>query len=70
MRQRDVDTIVIAGCNFPNCPRTTLYEASERDYRLAIATDSLSQLYTKGEEEMRDIGACLLSSRKIIERLS
>jgi len=45
-----------------------LYEASERDYRLVVATDALSQLYAKGEEEMRAIGACLLSSEEIIER--
>ncbi len=25
-----VDTVVACGCNFPNCPRTTIYEASER----------------------------------------
>ncbi len=24
----DVDTVVIAGCNYPNCPRATLYDAS------------------------------------------
>jgi len=65
-----VDTLVIAGCNYPNCPRTTLYEASERDYRLVVVTDALSQLYAKGEEEMRAIGACLLSSEEIIERFS
>jgi nicotinamidase-related amidase len=28
----DVSTLVFAGCNFPNCPRTSIYEASERDF--------------------------------------
>ena len=69
LSQRGVDTLVIAGCNYPNCPRTTLYEASERDYRLVVATNALSQLYAKGEEEMSAIGVCLLSSEEIIERV-
>jgi nicotinamidase-related amidase len=32
-----VTTVVFAGCNFPNCPRTSTYEASERDYRIGSA---------------------------------
>ena len=32
-RALGVDTIVVAGCNLPNCPRATLFEASERDFR-------------------------------------
>lgn len=52
-----VDTVVVAGCNFPNCPRTTLYEASERDFRLVAVEDALSGLYSRGTEEIRSIGA-------------
>jgi nicotinamidase-related amidase len=33
----DVNTVVVCGCNFPNCPRTTIYEASERDFRIVLA---------------------------------
>jgi nicotinamidase-related amidase len=29
LRSLDISTVVITGCNFPNCPRTTIYEASE-----------------------------------------
>jgi len=70
LRQRGVDTLIVAGCNFPNCPRSTIYEASERDYRLVVTLDALSQLYAKGEEELRGIGVCLLSTEEIIERLA
>src|SRR3989442_358297 len=31
-----ISTLVCCGCNFPNCPRTSLYEASERDFRLVF----------------------------------
>jgi nicotinamidase-related amidase len=36
----DVNTVVVCGCNFPNCPRTTIYEASERDFRIILAKDA------------------------------
>ena len=39
----DVDTVVIAGCNFPNCPRATMFDASERDLRVVLAEDAVSQ---------------------------
>src|SRR5947208_2747254 len=29
LRGQGVTTVVFAGCNFPNCPRTSIYEASE-----------------------------------------
>lgn len=50
------DTVVVAGCNFPNCPRTTIYEASERDFRIVAVEDALSGLYPRGIEELRSIG--------------
>jgi nicotinamidase-related amidase len=28
-----VNTVIVCGCNFPNCPRTTIYEASEREMK-------------------------------------
>jgi nicotinamidase-related amidase len=55
-----VTTVVFAGCNFPNCPRTSMYEASERDYRVVLAEDALSGLYDRGAGELRNIGVHLL----------
>ena len=34
LQELGVNTIVFSGCNFPNCPRTSIYEASERDFRV------------------------------------
>jgi nicotinamidase-related amidase len=55
-----VDTLVVAGCNFPNCPRTTIYEASERDFRVVLVADAVSGLYDRGRAEMRNIGVSVL----------
>lgn len=50
------DTVVFAGCNFPNCPRTTIYQASERDFRVLLVSDAVSGLYDRGVQECRQIG--------------
>lgn len=53
---RSVDTVTVCGCNFPNCPRMTVYEASERDYRLVFVPDATSGVYERGIQELENIG--------------
>ncbi|MDD2701444.1 MAG: cysteine hydrolase [Sideroxydans sp.] len=60
LKSLGVDTLVFTGCNFPNCPRTSIYEASERDYRIVLAEDAVSGLYPQGKQEMMNIGVHLL----------
>jgi len=56
LAEREVDTLVVCGCNFPNCPRTTVYDASARDYRLVFVSDATSGVYDRGLAELRGIG--------------
>jgi nicotinamidase-related amidase len=70
LRQQGCDTLVLCGCNFPNCPRTTIYEASERDFRIVLVDDAISQLYPKGQEEMVNIHVALLTTDAVITDLS
>jgi nicotinamidase-related amidase len=60
-----VDTIVFAGCNFPNCPRTSIYEASERDFKIVLVEDAISGLYLKGREEMLNIGVQVMRAEAV-----
>lgn len=69
LRKEGISTLVFSGCNFPNCPRTSIYEASERDFRTVLATDAVSGLYDQGRLEMRNIGVKLLSTREIIAEI-
>jgi nicotinamidase-related amidase len=64
-----VDTLIICGCNFPNCPRTTIYEASERDYRIVLVEDAVSGIYDKGKEELLNIGIHLWSTNRVIRQI-
>ena len=64
-----VGSLVFCGCNFPNCPRTSIYEASERDFRIVLARDAISGLYERGEKELIAIGVHLMSSTEVVGRL-
>jgi nicotinamidase-related amidase len=66
LRGQGVDTLVFCGCNFPNCPRTSIYEASERDFRVVVVSDALSGLYERGERELGGIGALLLETDEVL----
>jgi nicotinamidase-related amidase len=70
LRAQDVTTVVFCGCNFPNCPRTTIYEASERDFRIALARDATSGLYERGEHELSNIGVQVMSAREVAVALT
>lgn len=65
LRAAAVDTLVLCGCNFPNCPRTSIYEASERDFRVVLARDAVSGLYERGERELAAIGVVPMDSAEI-----
>ncbi len=56
-----VDTVVVAGCNLPNCPRATLFEASERDYRTVLVADAVSQVSPERLADLAAIGVNILT---------
>jgi nicotinamidase-related amidase len=69
LRALGVSTLVFAGCNFPNCPRTSIYEASERDFRLVLVEDAVSGLYERGKDELRGIGVVLMNAAELTASL-
>lgn len=65
-----VDTLVYVGCNFPNCPRTSIYEASERDFKIVLVEDAVSGLYSKDKEEMLNIGVQVTNAETVKKAIS
>ncbi len=63
------DTLVFVGCNFPNCPRISIYEASERDFKVVLIEDAISGLYPKGKEEMLNIGVKVMKAAALIKSI-
>lgn len=64
-----ISTLIICGCNFPNCPRTSIYEASERDFRIVLVDDAISGLYAQGRKEMDGIDVTLLPTQDVIAHI-
>jgi nicotinamidase-related amidase len=70
LRELGCSTLVFCGCNFPNCPRTSIYEASERDFRVVLVRDAISGLYERGERELQNIGVHVADCDEVIASLS
>jgi len=69
LQRLGISTLVFTGCNFPNCPRTSIYEASERDYRIVLVTDAISGLYERGAAEMKNIGVSLFTTEELLKTI-
>lgn len=70
LRALGVDTVVFVGCNFPNCPRTSLYEASERDFGTLLVSDAVSGTYERGLREVSGIGATVMTSAEVVRAVA
>ncbi len=67
LRRLGVSTLVFTGCNFQNCPRTSIYEASERDFRLVAIDDAISGLYDRGRAELESIGVLVVDAESYVK---
>jgi nicotinamidase-related amidase len=70
LRDRNVTTVVVAGCNLPNCPRGTLFDATERDYRAVLVPDATSQVTAERLADLTLIGVTLTDTKVIEEQLA
>lgn len=69
LHSHEVDTVVVAGCSLPNCPRATLFDASERDLRAVLVTDTVSQSTPERLADFRLIGVNLLTAEQVVAAL-
>ncbi|ORA13673.1 cysteine hydrolase family protein [Mycobacterium arosiense] len=67
---RGVTTVVVAGCNYPNCPRSTLVDATERDLRTVAVFDAISGWTTDADREMPGMGIVCRSTAAVIAALA
>jgi nicotinamidase-related amidase len=66
LAKHGVDTLVFAGCNLPNCPRASIIEAHERDYRVVLVTDAVSQSSDQGFREIAGLGTVLCTTAEAV----
>jgi nicotinamidase-related amidase len=70
LRDRGITTLAFVGCNFPNCPRTSIYEASERDFKIVVVRDAIAGVYEQGIDELKNIGCDILRIQDLISLCS
>lgn len=70
LRQLGVDTVVVAGCNLPNCPRATIFDATARDYRVVMPSDGLSRVTAERWHDLLGLGAVGATASEIITELA
>ncbi|MEU9805963.1 isochorismatase family cysteine hydrolase [Mycobacterium sp. NPDC050853] len=70
LRSRAVSTVVVAGCNLPNCPRGTLFDASERDFRAVLVEDATSQATPERLQDLTLIGVSVADTASVEEELA
>lgn len=46
-----------------------MYEASERDFRVVMAADAMSQVYERGVREMKNIGVHVCTADEVIQAI-
>lgn len=69
LRELGVDTVVVAGCNLPNCPRATIFDASERDLRIVLVPDAVSQCTDERLADVERLGVRLWSADSVTSAL-
>ena len=62
--------MVLAGCNFPNCPRATFFDASQRDYRVVVVEDATSRITPERLADAVAIGVRALPTDEVVRRVS
>lgn len=67
--EQDVSSVVVAGCNLPNCPRATLFDASERDLPAGLVVDAVSQTSPERIADLRRIGVHALTVEQVLHAL-
>ncbi|RKN43757.1 cysteine hydrolase family protein [Streptomyces hoynatensis] len=70
LRGWNANTVVVAGCNLPNCPRATLFDASERDLRSALVTDAVSGASPERLADLAGIGVRLTVTAEVVAELA
>jgi nicotinamidase-related amidase len=70
LRRLGVDTVVLTGCNFPNCPRAALFDASQRDYRVVVVEDATSRLTPERLADAVALGVHALPTETVVRHVS
>lgn len=67
LKQKTISTLVFCGSNYPNCPRTSIYQASERDFRITAVVDAISKITPADISGLSHIGVNCATSEAVCQ---
>ncbi len=74
LQEKGIDTVVLIGTTTPNCIRTTCYDGLSLNYDVVVIEDATSSrtedVQRANIEDMRFIGATILSSEEFAEQIA
>jgi nicotinamidase-related amidase len=70
LRDRGVNTLIITGAFFQRCVQATIFEASERDFRIVAVRDGIVGMHDQGAADLEDIGVSVLNAVDFLDALS
>ena len=69
LKEKGVSTLVVTGCNFPNCTRATIYAASERDFRICAVEDAISEFTPPDAAWLEKIGVSSVTTEWVCRHI-
>ncbi len=69
LRELDVNSVAVAGTWFPNCVRSTLFDAAALDFRAVAVSNAIAGIYDRGIGELAKIGIPALKTDDLIAEL-
>jgi nicotinamidase-related amidase len=70
LRERGIDSLLIAGYSFPRCVLSTIWGASENDFRIGLVIDATSEVSEPEVADLRGIGVQMVTSAQAVGLLA
>jgi len=70
LREHGCETVIVAGCNLPNSPRATFFDASARDCRTALVGDAVPGVSEERVADLAGMGGQIVSTAGVLDALA
>ena len=69
LRELEINTLVLCGCNYDTSGRATIYEAGARDYRVVLVPDAMTGIGEGAVGDMGRIGVYAMAAETCLDWL-
>jgi len=65
LKNRNINTVAVIGTYFPNCVRSTIYDATALDLRVVVVPEAVAGIHDRGIAELKTIGCLVMRVEEI-----